>query len=84
MPGKRAIARWVRETWGGERKSASRRTVARMDLEKEGFCFLNMEEGWRSNNIDKAKSKKVNSEMKGVVKERMWVVLGKKEKEQRE
>lgn len=27
--------------------------------------------------------KKTNSEMKGVVKKRMWVVLGKKEKEQR-
>lgn len=38
-------------------------------------------------NIDegkiKKKKKKANSEMKGVVKKRMWVVLGKKEKEQR-
>lgn len=30
-----------------------------MDLEKEGFFFLlNIEEGWRSNNIDKGKRKK--------------------------
>lgn len=37
-------------------------------------------------NIDEGKikkKKKANSEMKGVVKKRMWVVLGKKEKEQR-
>lgn len=59
VEGKRAGARWVKETQG--KKLASRRRVAVMYPEKGGFFFfflLNMAEGWRSNKIDKGKRKK--------------------------
>lgn len=63
------------------RKLASKKKDWVMELEKEGF---NAKHGGGIE-IEQYRQgqKKGNSVMKGVVKKRMWVVLGKKKKEQR-
>lgn len=65
------------------KQSASRRRVAVMDREKEGGGFAKHRGGMGIEQHRQGQKKKANSEMKGVIKKRMWVVLGKKEKEKR-
>lgn len=56
-----------------------------MDPEKEAFSFFAKHGGMEIEQHRQGQKikKKANSEMKGVAKKRMWVVLRKEEKEQR-
>lgn len=72
MAEKRARAKWVSEIWGKNNKqkeSCSNGSRERGIFDKHGG-------GMEIEHQQGQKEKKANSEMKRVVKNRMWVVLG--------
>lgn len=61
MAGKRTGARWVRENWG-KKISKQKESRGNGSRERVFFFLLNIEEGLRSNNIDKGKKREFRDE----------------------